>query len=72
MHRWVRIPSHGPNNLYVYEPQQYLEQGLSARKSSLMPPSNLLGTLDNVFIGWTFTWLMEKSKFKWIMKNVYK
>ena len=33
MHWWVRSPSRGPNNLYVYEPQQNLGRGLCIGKT---------------------------------------
>ena len=37
MHRCVRSPSRGPNNLFVYEPQQNIGRGLCARKTGLRP-----------------------------------
>ena len=43
MHWWARTPSRGPNNLYVYKPQQNIGSGLCTRKTDLSPlPSNLL------------------------------
>ena len=52
MHWWVRNPSRGPNDLYVYELQQNLGQGLCTPKPRLSPQKFITDRSKVVLLLW--------------------